>query len=132
MISRTGFYISTGITLTHRATSEGSWASSLTFIDEGFCNDMVEYYAVSTEGTLSTRYYVSGAHGVTGLDCAVGVLIKDAHRLGIAFRDPFIYYRGDGEYPDFPPPPGWRKLLADHANKIGWRSYDTPVEKAIT
>lgn len=34
-----------------------------------------------------------------------------------------LYYLGDGEDPRYPPPAGWRRLLADEAARLGWDTY---------
>jgi hypothetical protein len=59
------------------------------------------------------------------------VLRADAERLGIQWRDPTVYYKGDGEDPEYPPPDGWRELLAAQAARLGWYSiYAGPVPAA--
>jgi hypothetical protein len=107
-------YWATGITVHHGyAGSRGyGWGATLDFLDDGF---MAED---STQGTLCTRYYV------TSLARAIDLIKADAERLGITFRQgdelPMLYYKGDGEDPDYPPPVGWRAMLADQAERIGW------------
>jgi hypothetical protein len=47
----------------------------------------------------------------------------DAERLGIRFDGdgvaPGVFYAGDGESKDFPPPPGWRALVNAQATRLG-------------
>jgi hypothetical protein len=129
MISNTGRYWSTGITVCWRdtfdrstATPADTWAASLDFLDSGFADDDPDAGKVSTEGTLRTRYFVHDGNTVSGLSVAVDTLIADAKRLGIGFNDPCLYYQGDGEGGDYPPPNGWREILAAESERIGWRN----------
>jgi hypothetical protein len=124
MISNTGMYWSTGITVHQRADTHG-WAASLDFLDDGFVNDDPDEGRVSTEGTLRTRYFVRGTGTTSGLSAAIDALVTDAAQLGIAFRDPSLYYKGDGELEDYPAPDGWRETLAREAERIGWRTIYT-------
>jgi hypothetical protein len=113
-------YWSTGITV-HWGYAGGQrwgWAAGLDFYDDGFCDPD------ATQGRLATRYFVVTLDDPLGR--AIDLLKADAERLGIRFdgRDgepPSLYYKGDGESPDFPPPVGWRALLVDQAERIGWR-----------
>lgn len=131
-------YWSTGITVTYRhhvgttnGVSRSGWGASLKFYDNGFCNDEPDLGQVSTEGTLSTRYYVSDGqdiHGnrVDGLTIAIDTLIADATRLGIEFGgpagQPWIYVPGDGRDPGQEYHPAWRQIVADQAARLGWAS----------
>jgi hypothetical protein len=128
-------YISTGITVSYREIAgrkDGKhcpgWGASLDFQDAGLAgDDDADTGAVSTEGTLYTRYAVVDGDTRTGLSAAVDALIADAARLGIEFRNaggptPYLYYKGDGEWEDYPPPEGWREILAAEAERIGWTS----------
>jgi hypothetical protein len=124
MISKTGIYWSTGITV-HQNTDTHGWAASLDYLDDGFVNDDPDAGRVSTEGTLRTRYFVRGTGTTSGLSAAIDALVADAARLGIVFREPSLYYRGDGESEDFPAPEGWRETLAREAARIGWRTIYT-------
>lgn len=138
MITNSGRYWSTGITVTYSEFAtriEGipypGWAASLDYCDDGFVNDDPDAGLVSTEGTLRTRYPVRDAKTRSGLGVALDNLIADARRLGIeftatsAFPAPFLYYRGDGENEEYPPPDGWRETLVAEAARIGFISYDT-------
>lgn len=128
MISTSGRYWTTGITVVHHAHSD-SWGASLEYCDDSFANDDPEHGLVSTQGTLTTRYAVKASGTRSGLAIAVDNLLADARRLGIEFiacgadTAPFLYYRGDGEHEDYPPPDGWRETLAAEAERIGFRSY---------
>jgi len=139
VISSTGKYWSTGIVVSWRPERPGhaeAWGASLDFCDDGFVNDDPDLRHISTEGRLYTRYAVEETEETSALALAIDVLIADAAKLGIEFRDPVIgcpmlYYRGDGEDSDCPPPPGYRELLAEQARRIGWASYGyAPDEKA--
>jgi len=118
-------YGSTGITVVHTYAGGGEdgWAATLDYLDGGFCNDEPGKGIVSTEGTLRTRYCVRDGSCADPLGTAIDVLRADAERMGILWREPCLYYRGDGESPDWPPPDGWRDMLAAQAERIGWRTY---------
>lgn len=133
MISPTGTWWSTGITVHYRDMGgDGAWGSSLTFFDDGTSDDLVTPYNISTGGTLYTRYYRDDNYARIGLESAVGVLLEDADLHRIKFQDDaFLYYKGDGEDPDFPPPPEWRALLTAEATRIGWKSYESLKENTI-
>jgi hypothetical protein len=116
-----GEYWATGITLKH--VIDG-WTGSIAFLDDGFVSDSPAEGILSTEGSLHTRYVVRADHE-TALTAIVDVLLRDAERLGIAWRYRHLYYHGDGEDPDQPPPDGWRQLLAAECARIGWDNvYD--------
>jgi hypothetical protein len=107
-------YWSTGITLKWWDHPEKPWTSSLDFFDDGFCD------LGSTEGGLRLRYCVP-----TPAE-AIDTLKTDAERLGITWRvggggQPYLYMKGDGEDPEWPPPPDWRAILEAEAKRIGWR-----------
>jgi hypothetical protein len=123
-------YWSVGITVQWRERSgsnngqpHGGWGASLEFLDDGFCNDDADTGRVSTQGTLNTRYFVADGERASGLSAAVDALIADAQRLGIEFTNRSLYYKGDGEDPEFPPPDGWEAQLVAEAARIGWSSY---------
>ncbi|KAB1146846.1 hypothetical protein F7R91_14820 [Streptomyces luteolifulvus] len=138
MISKTGGrYWSTGITVTWSSRAHtingvphSGWSALLDFYDAGFVSDRAEHGEASTQGTLRTRYYIRDSENVSGLTVAVDNLITDAERLGIDFRlwdgrSPLLYYKGDGEDPEFVPPPNWRETLRTEADRLGWCTYDT-------
>lgn len=137
MISKTGRYWSTGITVvwserahTINGVPHGGWSASLEFCDDGFVGSKSEDGEISTQGELRTRYFIQDENGVSGLTAAVNGLIEDADRLDIDFKvwdeeAPMLYYKGDGEHPDFEPPSGWRETLQAEAERLGWRSYAT-------
>ncbi len=134
-------YWSTGITVRwsdHVSTIEGQsvpgWYASLDFLDDGFCDDQPDLGEISTEGTLRTRYAVQDGQTVTGLRAAIDALITDANRLGITFGGPSgppaLYYKGDGESADYPPPLGWREMLSAEASRLGWEEIYTASASA--
>lgn len=118
-------YWSPGITVVHTYSGGGKdgWAATLEYLDGGFCNDEPDRGIVSTEGTLCTRYCVKDGSCPDPLGTAIDVLKADAERMGIAWREPCLYYRGDGGNPDYPPPAGWLDLLQAQAGRIGWHTY---------
>lgn len=131
-------YWSTGIILTWnpqvRRGTDGTWVPGwsgvVTFHDDGWVEDLdTDAGVISTEGTLRTRYTVTDGKQRTALAAVIDTLIADADRLGIHFTwpmadsSPRLCYRGDGEHSDYPPPHGWRDLLAAEAQRIGWATY---------
>lgn len=118
-------YWSTGLTVKARLESGGklSWAVSCRYLDNGFANDNADSAAISTEGTLHTRYYVRDGETADGLTVAIDAVIRDAITLGIVWSEetgPSLYYEGDGENPDYPPPGNWREILTAQAKRLGW------------
>jgi hypothetical protein len=100
-------YWSTGIVI---GLMDEQWNLRLEFFDDGWCDQK------ATEGTLKCRYLCDD------LEASIDLLKADAERLGIGWRDPTIYYRGDGESPDWPAPPDWREILAKQCARLGWRN----------
>lgn len=108
-------------------TQLSGWYAHLDFYDDGFCDDDPDTGKISTQGRLATRYGVADGDTVTGLRAAIDALVADAARMGINFTAhstsrPYLYYEGDGDSEEFPPPDGWRQMLADEAARLGWRS----------
>lgn len=121
-------YWSIGITVawTYAGGGDYGWRASLSFLDDGFCSDDADQGVVSTEGKLQTRYAVREGDTADALTVVIDTLIADAQRLGILLAQPgggtaALYYEGDGENDEFPPPDGWRELLGQHADRLGWR-----------
>lgn len=122
-------YWSTGITVNWSPRAQyrngehsPGWAASLDFFDDGFCDDDADAGQVATQGKLQTRYLVVDGALRSGLEVALDVLLADAQRMGITFQRPYLYYRGDGEDEDYPPPDGWKEALAVHAERLGWET----------
>lgn len=125
-------YWSIGITLVWDDVR--GWGGGVDYYDNGWAgDDNTDTGEISTEGTLRTRYYVADGQQRTALAAVIDVLIADAGRLGVSFREPGdlpnLYYNGDGEDPDCPPPDGWRELLAVEAQRIGWATYRTEAAR---
>jgi len=110
-------YWSTGITVRF---SDGKWAASAGYLDNGFCDDSAEQERVSTQGKLHTRYYLRDGQTKDALTVAVDTVKTDAERLGISWRDPHVYMDGDGEWEDREYPPDWRLLVDEQARRLGW------------
>jgi hypothetical protein len=131
MITKDGSgYWATGITLRREGYGRPAWSGHIDFLDDGFVGDNnTDAGIVSTEGRLRTRYALNDGDTVTGLRAVVDALLADAGRLGITFLGgPYLYYEGDGESVDFPPPPGWQRMLADESERIGWECLYRQVE----
>lgn len=141
MISKSGRYWSTGITVTWAPFAEringepyGGWHAKLDYSDDGFADNDPDTGRVSTEGALYTRYPVRDAKIRSGLSIAIDTLLADAKRLGIELitvepnSEPWLFYRGDGEDADHPPPDGWRETLTTEAERVGFRSYATAAK----
>lgn len=150
IFKRSGGYWSAGITViwsprakTVNGETHSGWKASLDFYDDGHAGDEnAAAEQISTQGHLETRYFVTDADipstphrpggTASGLTTAIDVLLTDAERLGIDLMTwtddrPFLYYRGDGEDPNFEPPQGWREALNREAGRMGWRSYATTM-----
>lgn len=133
MISKSGSYWAAGITLRYWDRGSGeAWTGSIDFYDDGH-DDNLAARRISTEGTLRTRRFVEGRPGEVALAAVIDTLITDAGRLGIRFRGslsdkPGLFYDGDSENRDFPPPDGWKHMLRMQADRIGWDSYRVDAE----
>lgn len=101
-------YWSTGITV--QVHDRCLWGASLEFLDDGFAQ------SCATQGRLETRY----VHG--DLARQLDLLIADAKRLGIEFREPALYWPGDGEDPMRPLPASALEVLKQQCQRLGWRS----------
>lgn len=118
-------YWACGITVRWYAPNRPAWAGHVDFYDDGFAgDDNPDMGTVATEGRLNTRYYLADGDTTSGLRAVIDALIADAGRLGITFGGPSgrpcLYYDGDANSKDCPPPDGWRDLLAAEAERIGW------------
>lgn len=131
-------YWAVGITVTWNAHAYGyggqwkpGWRAEFSFYDDGFGGKDVDadHGHVSTGGTLSTRYFIPDGETTSGLSAAVDAILNDAKRLGIEFTHQALYYKGDGEDENFPPPPDWRRALAVEADRIGFHNGNpTPIK----
>ena len=117
-------YWSTGITVKYGYASMGcnGWAAEATYLDGGFCNDDPANGVISTEGTLHTRYVVREQDGTDVLTAIIDAVKADAERLGVSWLTPHVYYKGDGEDENYPPPEGWREMIDAQAARLGWES----------
>lgn len=135
ILTKSPGYWSTGITLTwtaHAGYRDGEphpgWSATADYLDDGFCSDETDMNQVSTEGVLRTRYAIPDGATRSALTVVIYTMLADAAKLGITFTGaglglPMLYYRGDGEDADYPPPPGWHTLLIEQAKRIGWATY---------
>lgn len=123
-------YWATGITVRYgySGMDRYGWGAEVAFYDNGFCNDDTDAKVISTQGKLGTRYFVREGNtpDADALGAAVDAVKADAERTGIRFKvdgisGPTVYYEGDGEDPEWPPPFGWRELVNAQAARLGWR-----------
>jgi hypothetical protein len=121
-------YWATGITVRYgySGMDRYGWAATVDFYDNGFCDDDTDAKTISTQGTLKTRYFVREGTGADadGLAAAVDAVKQDADRFGVRFGGatlPTVYYEGDGEDEDWPPPDGWRGMVNAQAERLGWK-----------
>lgn len=139
MISKSGRYWSTGITVTYVPLAGhfddepyGGWYASLNYSDDGHSGSDPDAEQISTGGTLCTRCPARDGELRSGLSLAVDTLIADAKRFGIdlistrPYAQPWLFYKGDGESAEYPPPDGWHDLLVTEARRAGLRTYDIP------
>ena len=120
-------YWATGITVLWQYSGSGDygWSARVEYLDGGFCNDDADKGQVSTEGILHTRYAVRDGKTADALTVVIDTIKADAERLGVRWpapgqSKPHVYYKGDGEDEDYPPPDGWRELVDAQAARLGW------------
>jgi hypothetical protein len=128
-------YWAVGISVRARQDRDGTlmWGATIDYLDNGFCDDDADLGQVSTQWTLHTRYLVRDGDQSAALPTILDVLIADAAALGVTFRaedapGPALFYHRDGVDPEWPPPPGWKELLAEQAARLGWRTLYSPLE----
>lgn len=125
-------YWATGITVRYGYSGSDlyGWGAEVNFYDDGWVDDEnTDTGAVTTQGTLSTRYLVTEGTmpDADGLSAAVDAVKRDAERLGIAWSRagssvmPTVYYIGGGKDKHYPPPDGWRGMVNAQAERLGWR-----------
>lgn len=124
MNDTTGKYWANGLTVTYLqpyGERPGAWKADLDFFSgSGF-------QRVSTEGEIRTNF-IQDAALHSSLPQCIDALLGCARDLGIRVFDPAgrhvsLYYAGDGESEQFPPPEGWRDLLREQAQRLGWATY---------
>lgn len=125
-------YWSTGIIV--RSMGD-KWAATVEYFDDGFASDDANARRISTEGRLHTRYMVEDGNHVDALTVVIDTVKADAERLGIEFKSAtglHVYYEGDGENPEWPPPDGWRQMVDAQSRRLGWEPFYTlsPAEVA--
>jgi hypothetical protein len=124
-------YWATGITVKYGYSGMNlcGWGAEVEFYDNGFCDDDTDNGAISTQGRIGTRYFVrEGTRpDADALSAAIDAVKRDAERLGITWGIPAagmmstVYYVGDGEDEDYPPPDGWRGMVNAQARRLGWQ-----------
>jgi hypothetical protein len=125
-------YWSTGIMLAYgyAGHDQSGWTAKAEFFDDGFADNDPDNGAISTEGEIRSRYMVRDGKSADALTVVLDVVRADAQRLGIEWRSPALYYKGDGEDEDYPPPDGWRSLIGAQAARLGWRNLYGGEEQA--
>lgn len=123
-------YWATGITVRYGYHGSGmyDWSAEVRFRDDGSAGDGdTDSAAVTTEGTLKTRYLVCEGTDpdIDALAVVIDAVKADAERLGITWSGwsglPTVYYQGDGDDEGYPPPDGWRDMVNAQAIRLGWR-----------
>lgn len=116
---------STGIIVEYRYAGGGEhgWTAKAEYCDDGFVDDIPGTDHIATQGVLTTRYAVGDHDAGSSLAAVIDVVRADAERLGITWKWPTLYYRGDGTDIEHPPPEGWRDMLKEQARRIGWATY---------
>jgi hypothetical protein len=121
-------YWAAGMSVAYDVHNQG-WTGKVEFYDDCWIgDDDADTGRVGTEGHLTTRYAVKDGAVVSGLAAVVDTLLADAARLGVQFTGPgegapSLTYPGYGEWAEYPPPVGYREILAAQAARIGWRTY---------
>ncbi len=118
-------YWSSGIMLTYHPSTRG-WHAAATYYDDGFGRSDADTGQISTVGALESRYYIPDGRERDGLTAVIDAVKADAEQLGIHWRDPALFVRGDGEDPQQPLPADWRTLLGEHASRLRWDSPYPP------
>jgi hypothetical protein len=124
-------YRAPGITVAfHKGTAgrgADGWTAEAEYLDDGNGDDLPDAGRISTQGRLHTSYKVKVTGGASELVLAavVDAVKADAERLGIRFDDdagggPRVFYKGDGESDDCPPPDDWRVMVDRQAVRLGW------------
>lgn len=113
----------TGVTLKYGYSGGGlyGWTAEICWFDNKFCEDK------AVQGRIVTRYFEESIE--LAIDTVMEVFeqfnIKKTDNEFIGFN---LYYEGDGEDKEWPPPEGYRKLLRDEAEKRGWKTYTREEE----
>jgi hypothetical protein len=130
MIKKSTTWWSTGITIRYlpdaierHGRSYDGWSATAKFYDSGFVSDDTDTGSISTQGELGTRYFIRDGETVDGLTAAIDVILADAKKIDIQWGQgcpPTLYYEGDGEDPEWPPPPNWKRIIRDQCTRLGW------------
>jgi hypothetical protein len=108
----------------YAGSGEWGWGAWVEYLDDGFVNDNTDAGVVSTEGTLHTRYPVRHGETADALTVAIDVIRADAERLGITWKNPKVWYRGEEPAPGTEGMPwGWRRMLNTQSDRLGWEHY---------
>ena len=93
------------------------WAATIECFDDRFAQSQ------AVEVTLNTKYYEPT------LTQAIDTVWSLAQQLGIEVvpTNMALFYKGDGEDNDYPPPANFREQLQEEAEKRLWRSYANMV-----
>ncbi|CAM3464493.1 hypothetical protein [Tsukamurella hominis] len=135
-----GRYWSTGISLRRRegVDSREQWAASVDFFDEG--SGDTDVGPTPTEGTLKTRYFLSGSSGEAAAIRAAQEVRADAERIGVEFRpigpdddDPMVYLHRDNWVSEDNEvgAPEIERVLHAVAAALGWPSARSGFTPAV-
>ncbi|WPS85602.1 hypothetical protein SMD22_00655 (plasmid) [Brevibacillus halotolerans] len=110
----------TGITVfcapieTNKSVERYGWMASLDWQEPGIDKPK------TVQGTIKTRYFEET------LEEAIETVLTLAAQWGIKpfpTMNMFLYYKGEGEDTDFPPPENYREMLRMEAERRGWETY---------
>ena len=109
-------YWSTGITVEYHDTDDGmpGWTAWVDFLDTGYAT-----------GVLRTYQF-------TALAVVIDMIKVRAEQIGVTWKSPAIYYKGDGvveDINDLDAPEGWLQMLREQAQRLGWASGRRYVEQ---
>ncbi|MFF2532304.1 hypothetical protein ACFVS2_25680 [Brevibacillus sp. NPDC058079] len=109
-----GITVFYGYAGTNKGVERYGWAATLDWQGkETFDSTMLQ-------GTIETRYFTDT------LEEAIDSIFKLTQKWSIKpfpMMNMFLFYKGDGNDSDFPPPKNYREMLRIEAEKRGWDTY---------
>jgi hypothetical protein len=114
---------STGVVLKYGYAGGGrhGWVAEINWCDSKFCEEK------AVQGTITTTYFEETIE--KAIDTVMEVFEKfKLRKVGDELVGFNLYYIGDGEDEEYPPPKGYIKLLREEAHKRGWKTYSREEE----